>query len=245
MHYSFAAAAVRRAFSVMACIAVLAVSNAASGAPFTNLDFEQAQVVVNDPIYGWLDWNLAAPGWSPRDGSPDSEVVYYGSGHLGYAQYIMLVDNNHLNLDPIAGQYSIYIKGSMFADGGDAWISQTGEVPGFATAIELLVKGDVPIVSMNGNSVDLIPVGMQGGAVRYAGGISVYAGSTATLRINYPATTWTEETWDEEEYVASGGLNAGMIDSIQFSTRIVPEPSTIGLAGVGLVMLAGLAWRRR
>lgn len=232
--------------SVAAALTVGALTlPVANAAPFQNLNFEQAVVVINDPIFGHLNWSQALPGWSPWSGSPDSATVFYGSGHLGTTQYIMLVDNNQFNQVPIAGNYSLLTKGSMFADGGDAWISQVGDVPSTARAIELLVSGDVPIVSMNGNPVNLIPVGTQNGAVRYAGGISVYAGSTATLRINYPATTWTEETWDEEAYIASGGLNAGMIDNIQFSTRIVPEPSSCLLAGLGLSVLFGLAHRRR
>src|SRR3954452_7314851 len=63
-----------------------------SAQSFVNLNFEAAQVVSHDPVFGFLDWNLAAPGWSHSSGS-DTTIVYYGQEHLGGTQYYMLYDS--------------------------------------------------------------------------------------------------------------------------------------------------------
>jgi hypothetical protein len=231
------------------CVAALLLCSAAkvqtaAAAAFTNLNFEQAVVVVNDPIFGHLNWNLALPGWTPPSGNSNTATVYYGSGHLGYASVTMLLDNTPASFtSPLAGNYSLSVRGSYFAEGGDAWISQAGDVPASARAIELLVSGDAPVISLDGSVIPLAAVGQVGGATRYAGSVTSFAGSTALLRINFPATTWTEETWEEEAFIESGGTNSGIIDDIQFTTRIIPEPSTYVL---GAVALAGLlSFRRR
>jgi hypothetical protein len=235
------------------CVGALLLSYAANSpstfaAAFTNLNFEQAVVVVNDPMFGHLDWSVALPGWIPPSGNPNTATVFYGHGHFGTGSLMMLVDGIPPQVQPgptiapLAGDYSLSVRGSYFADEGDAWISQTGDVPASARAIELIVSGDAPVISLDGSMIPLAAVGQVGGATRYAGNATSFAGINALLKINFPATTWTQETWEEEAFIASGGSNSGIIDDIQFTTRIIPEPSACALSAVALAGL--LAFRR-
>ena len=66
---------------------------------FTNLDFEDATVVSNDPVFGFLDWNLAAPGWEHSSGSA-TEIIYYGNIHLGTDQVFFLRDQTSTLFGP-------------------------------------------------------------------------------------------------------------------------------------------------
>jgi hypothetical protein len=143
--------------------------------PFRNPDFEEAQVIINDPMFGNLDWSLALPGWQP----------------------------------PV-----------------DVYISQTGDVPAGSRAIELLVDGDKPLVTLNGELIPLIPVAtVQGWVIRYAGDLTRSAGTTAELRIIYPfGTEWVEDV-PGQSFLLS---NSGTIDDIHFTARVVPEPSIPG-----------------
>jgi hypothetical protein len=217
--------------------AALFHSQAAAAGAFVNLDFEQATVVVNDPMFGNLNGNLALPGWVPRSGNPNTNYVYYHSGHFGFAPYIMLLDNTPLSQDPaIAGNYSLYIRGSYTPEFGEVLLRQTGDIPASAKAIELLVDGNKPNVYIGNDLIPLVVVAQTSKGMIYAGNIVSHAGTTDDLRIGYPAG---DGNFDEE-----GDSYKGAIDNIQFTTRVVvPEPATYALAAIGVVGL--LAFRRR
>jgi hypothetical protein len=212
-------------------------SQAAFAGAFVNLDFEQATVVVNDPMFGNLNGNLAFPGWVPPSGNPNTNYVYYHSGHFGFPAYIMLLDNTAQSQDPaLSGNYSLYIRGSYVPEHSEASLRQTGDIPSYARAIELLVNGDKPNVYIGNDLIPLVVVGQTSKGRIFAGNIQSHAGTTDVLRIAYPAG---DGNFDEE-----GDSYKGAIDNIEFTTRVVvPEPATYVLAASAVVGL--LAFRRR
>src|SRR5688500_12710758 len=87
---------------------------------FRNLDFEEAQVVLRDKTFGFLDWSLAAPGWGHSQGS-DTSIVYYRFEHLGTSQVYLLVDSNSPAFAPgrqLAGKYSMSFASGTSSSSG-------------------------------------------------------------------------------------------------------------------------------
>jgi len=195
----------------------------ASAASFVNLNFESATVVVNDPTFGFLDWNLAVPGWSHSPGS-DSGHVYYYSAHLGNSGYFLLVDANSPYYAPgtqLAGNYSLGLRAGHLlsydqnSPWQDAYISQTGSISASVHSLQMLATGPFEVL-INGTHINMQ---LQSGNL-YAGDISAFAGTTSELRI--VNSTFTE----------------ARVDNIQFSITAVPEPGCVGLVSVGLIALA-------
>jgi hypothetical protein len=190
----------------------------ASGQVFTNLDFEQAVVVVHDPFFGFLDWNLAVPGWGHLN-SPDTSIVYYRNPHTGVTPYYLLVDSQSHPNSLLAGNYSLEMAngllGSPPAIYTQAFISQTGAIPGDARSIRLLGTGPIDVF-VGGASVPMLLLGGN----EYAGDISAYAGTTAEVRI---------------VNAAMNGASPLVVDNITFSAIPLPEPSTLVLVGACIV----------
>lgn len=209
----------------------------AAAASFTNLNFEQATVVVNDPMFGHLDWNLALPGWEPW-----SSTVFLGSGHLGMGPLVQLIDDDYVPPPPItpqssmSGRFTVLLRGGMGDIFDDVWLAQTGDVPSTARAIELLVLGDEPEIYLDGVRLTLVEIDEPGSNRRFAGNVLPFAGTTAELKILYPNTP----IFDEEV-----GSQSGRIDDIEFTRRlVVPEPSTLAMALLGLVAASIFRLRR-
>ncbi len=203
----------------------------AAAAPFTNLDFEQATVVVNDPMFGLLDWDLALPGWEGPGG------VFYGTGHLGMGRLTMLTEDGApepWSPPAISGRFSVYVRNGAIEQPEDNWISQTGDLPGNAKAIEFVVQGDKPQVYLNGVQLTLVEFA-EPFRRRFAANVVPFAGTTAELKILYPGNP----NYDPDANNHWGGI----LDDFAFTQRIVPEPSTWALALLGLA--AAFAFRRR
>jgi hypothetical protein len=199
------------------------------GQGFVNLDFEDATVVPTEPVYGWLDWNLAVPGWDHSAGG-DTQHVFWGSAHLGLSQYYLLMDSTSPVYAPnhqLAGDYSLaFVSGIQNA--GDpsspwvnAYISQIGSIPLGTQSLRILATGpfqvfvggvNIPMYSLGGNS--------------YGGNISSFAGMVAEMKIINTATTIPMPT---------------VVDDISFSTTSVPEPASITLF---VTSMAFLIYRR-
>jgi hypothetical protein len=204
-------------------LAGIAVS--ATGQGFTNLDFEQARVVSHDSMFGFLDWSLAAPGWSHSSGN-DTQRIYYGQRHFGVSQVYLLMDAQSPTWAPgtqLAGNYSfMFSSGHQTGDPATPWtqayLSQTGLIPENTKSIRFLAKGLFQIY-VGGSAVPVIPLGIEDG---FAGDVSSFAGKSAELRIvnTAPPRNGTEV----------------IIDNIEFSPLAVPEPA------MGALMVLGFAW---
>src|ERR1051325_10010393 len=91
---------------------IAAVFSAQSQPAFINLDFEDAVAVQNNETYGWLDWDVAAPGWSHSPGT-STQWIYYQNEHLGMDQIFVLRDATSPNYAPgsqLAGDYSLSFR---------------------------------------------------------------------------------------------------------------------------------------
>jgi len=208
-------------------LAVAVMSPARSQQVFTNLDFEQAQVVPNNPFFGFLHWSLAVPGWSHSTGE-GTESVYYGLTHVGATQYFLLVDSVSQPHSLLDGSYSF-----AFASGFEnssipsrfihAFISQTGEIPGGARYLRLLATGNFGVL------IDGVPVSMEPfGGNAYIGDVSAFSGTTAQLKIVNTSPTFQDPV---------------VVDNIAFLP--VPEPATHAFMLAGLAGLALVVRRRR
>lgn len=204
-----------------AATAALTAASASAFAAFTNLDFESAQPPAGEPQQIlFLDWSVGAPGWSHSSG-PDTSYVYYGAPHVGTTQWYLLASEYSHPASLLAGSYSL-----SFSSGYDdphepvnwiqAYIAQTGFIPGNAQYIELLAAGSPFAVSIGGNSIALTALGGN----LYRGDISAYAGSTQELRITNLADTQ--------------GI-ALAVDNVSFA---VPLPPGFGLYAAGLATIA-------
>lgn len=213
--------------SVAAALTVVFSPPAVCG--FTNLDFEDATLVLNDPTFGFLDWDLAAPGWEHSSGS-STGIIYYENVHLGTDQIFLLRDR----MSPEGGPYALSGEFSLSFIGGfdvndqafpfiDAFIAQTGDVPGDARSLQMLARGPFDVF-LAGTQVMMMDLG--GGL--YGGNIPGFAGTRSELRIVNTA--------------GEDGNEFTIVDDIVFSPMSVPEPS----API-LLLLAGLilSGRRR
>lgn len=211
--------------SSILCGILAGVTLCASGQGLVNFNFEQATVVPTVPTYGFLDWNLAVPGWSHSTGG-DTSIVYWGSEHLGISQYYLLMDSTSPFYAPgtqLAGNYSLaFASGHLSAaDFNSPWVnayvSQTRSVPFGTQSLRLLATGpfqvfvggvSIPMYSLGGNS--------------YGGDISAFAGLLSEVKIMNTATTIHTPT---------------VVDNVLFSSIGIPEPSSFALSISGVVLL--------
>jgi hypothetical protein len=140
---------------------------------------------------------------------------------------------------PLQGSYSVQFYAYADAPSGyyhTASISQTGQIPLGSQSIQFLmmsppVAGGAiqasPIVTINGTPISLSAISSSGGVMTMAGDISAYAGTTVDLAFLCQATSGSFPA-DE---------NIFTLDSIQFSPQSVPEPSSLGLLGIGAAII--------
>ncbi len=208
--------------------ATLWLSAVARGQGFVNLDFEQAVVRPLDSDGIILDWAIAAPGWSHSDGS-DTQFVYYDTTHLGYTQAYTLVDSlAPAYWRPLAGSYSILFRNGDFSYAGGGWrnafLAQSGSIPADARSVRFLATG---YFSVFVNNIEIPMVDLGGNA--FGGDVSAFAGTVGELKILNRARPIAAEV----------GVSV-MVDNIFFSPQEAPEPSVLGLFGLGALLLG---WR--
>lgn len=212
----------------MAGVVVASVAAGARSAAFVNLDFESATVVSQNPNFGFLEWNLAVPGWQHNSGA-DLGIVYYGGPHLGQTGWYMLFDSQsptHAPGTQLAGNYSVGFINGLRINGTQSsfqqnFLSQTGDISADAKSIRLLARGPFNVF-VGGNRILMLSLG--GNA--YGGDISMYGGMTSELKIVNTS-------------VYNDPL---MFDNIEFSPVSIPEP--VSLAAV-LATLAPMRARGR
>lgn len=217
-----------KTFPILLAVTLIATTPTFSG-NFTNLDFESAAVQITDPNFGWLDWNLAVPGWNHGSGS-GSEIVYYGQPHLGMSPWYLLIDTNEFNYalySPLAGNYSLAFRSGIGSShpkelSYSAFISQTGDILPGTRSIHLLATGPFS-VSLDGVYIPMLALGRN----NYAGDVTDFAATTATLTIRNegPPNPFELPT-------------PVLVDEIVFSPRPIPEPSSLAIFAAALGSLA-------
>jgi len=219
----------RSAAAIGLALATFASAATAQAQTFDNLDFENATVQPNDPVFGFLTWNLAAPGWA-HGGGPDSGIVYLGLHHVGLTPWYQLVDAGTQGMAPQQGSYSLaFANGHADAQSEqsgwiESFIAQSGLVGANARSVRFQAIGQVE-VRVNGVAQTLHA--LAGNA--YAVDITAYAGQIVELSFVNKSAALHDPV---------------MLDAITVSTAAVPEPSTWAMLLVGLGMV-GLQARRQ
>lgn len=222
---------------------VLAQASFAQGT-FQNLDFELA--VISSPPVGYVPTDAlnpissssALPYWTVREDTTVCTAVW---GSPGMDITFVSLDQQSANFlhSALEGNYGVGLSANNVNPGGysSSSISQTGLIPSGMQSIQFLLLnynapgnssvGDSFIVTLNGTRIPISAISISGYVVTMAGDVSAFAGTTAELRFT------------ADSFFSDYGL-----DSIVFSSQAVPEPSTISLAGLGLLAL-GCHQRRK
>jgi hypothetical protein len=157
---------------------------------------------------------VSIAGWTLYSGT-----VGYNTVSLGGAA-ITIHDSASLAFQPLQGNYSVFIQGSSAGPPTSAAIGQTGQVP--ASSLSLRYWADPRSnlqVTFGGVVIPIMRLASTASYDIFGGDISSVAGQTAELRF-------------------TGLANAGgYFDNIFFSNEPIPEPSTVGLIGLGMMLL--------
>ena len=229
--------------TVWSVVIVLLFSLAAFGQGFQNLDFE------SDPIYVGPNPNgggslYAIPDWTANFNNTPQSGVPINLFVLDYTQAGLIVGPSSAVID---GNQSVYLSASSFEApvGGSATenISQTGTVPSGANSIQFMLGsmegfgGTVDLsqpqnnfyVTMNNQVVPLQVLANTGSYLILAGDVSKWAGQSAQLSIGV-SVPYNSISVQETIFL-------GTIDDVSFSTAVVPEPSTLSISGISVILI--------
>ena len=190
------------------CLLAVKIQLLAQG--FVNLNFEQAQITN-------LNGNLipatnAFPSWTAS-----ALFYFYNDASLSGRSISIIATNSLITPSQIQGNYYAL----LFTIGGNPAVSlnQTGLIPVTAKSILFWGVNDGMQITFNGVSLNFGAMSSTANYTVYGADISAYAGQTGLLSFS----------------AANGAL--GMVDNIQFSTTVVPEPSSLALAALGTLLL--------
>ena len=196
---------------------------------FQNLDFENGSfVAIPGDQYGSFQWTFAMPGWTGSVGTNQVDRLLHNNLFLSLAGIaIQGPDYPSANLYH-AQNYLVLQAGldpnNLQSSVGSA-IAQTGTIPSGTQSIRLLSNNSFSlgfILLFGGNTIPLFNVGSSAnGRPIWGGDVSSFAGQTGELRFQ----------------------GAGYLDYIQFSSQTIPEPSMLGLFGLGALMFSHRMWR--
>jgi hypothetical protein len=169
-----------------------------------------------------LDFEQATP--TPPSILPDW-ILY--SGTIGYntvgigGSAITLHDSMSTHFQPLQGNYSVLLQGSQANAPTSAAIGQTGQIPAGSLSLRFWVFPASNLqVTFAGQVIPIYSLSSTANHDVYGGDISMFAGQTGELR-----------------FTANAGT-AGFFDNIFFSTQQIPEPSALGLFGLGALIVA-------
>lgn len=163
---------------------------------FVNLNFESARIPNTASPGSLVPISAGLPGWtgyfvSNSATNQTSQVVYDGFS-LGGSAISINDSNTYPGFAALQRNYSAYLFGGI---GGTAVISQTGLVPSGTKSLFVDIQQsfsvyNVPFtVSLNGQTINLVPVETFPAYTLYGGDISSFAGQVATLAFANPPPT--------------------------------------------------------
>jgi hypothetical protein len=206
----------------MALLMVLCGSSfSASSQSFRNLNFESigGTAVPSDGI--WLNWSLAAPGWTHPSGGDSVFVYHRNAPQDSIAQFYFLIDSTSTKWSPLEGDYSLALFSGHFNrnDASSPWVSssieQTGVIPVGAQSFHFLAQGDFSL-SLNSSEIPVTRLADDS----YAADVSKFAGETVSLRFRNNSTEVQQPL---------------ILDGMGFSVQSIPEPSSASLLLFGVV----------
>lgn len=193
------------------------------GQSFTNLDFEDATIVLDtsSPNYPHDVYTVdAIPGWATTGCFLGPTEITYNTLPI-FAPDIAILGTNG-GTPPLDGNFTIELYGGV-SDAGVS-ISQTGLVPANTASIRFLAQPPDPLsggpllVSLGGQNISFSAISTGPNYTFYGGNIpSALTGQISQLTFTVPV----------------GAQNYWEIDDIQFSSSPVPEPSALGLLALG------------
>ena len=209
-----------------------ALSVPAAGA-FKNLGFETATLPPFPPGQPQHDVPIARalPGWTGFRGTDSVNTVWYNDLSLGSVN-ISILDRSGIGENSvIEGNYTVVLQPGAqgFEDRVGASISQVGMVPLDAESIRIKALAVSFSVTFAGQELSLLPLENGANYTLYGADIARFAGQSGELAIT----------------ALPNSRSVNFFDSIAFSPSQVPEPSVVGLLGVGLLMLAQSLVRRQ
>jgi hypothetical protein len=214
------------------------------GQGFINLDFESATVPLTQPPsppgVPTVDIAVALPGWSAFIGSNQVNSVMYNNQTLDTSS-VALLRNNYPFISVIEGAFSVFLMGGRteVAPGTfiltDTALRQTGLVPIAAQSMQFRARQVVPplssiAVSLGEEALSVVPLQVTSEYTLFGVDVTTFQGQTKELQFTVLHST-------------DGGGGIGfLLDSISFSNEPIPEPSTIGLIALGVLLIPGRLW---
>jgi hypothetical protein len=224
--------------SIIFTAALLSSAESGSAQGFVNLDFESANIPSSTPTVSYVPIGTSLPGWnayfiSSSTTNQQTEIMYDALSLGGNT--ISIVDTNvGYGVNPIHGNYSVFLYGGGSGPFYTAQISQSGLVPSGTESLQLEAQDYGPyfIVTLGGQTITMSPLQVFPNYTLYGGNIPPsLAGQVATLSITEPPPL----------HFVPSELH---LDNIVFSPNSIPEPSELALAALGSLFL-GFRCRRR
>jgi hypothetical protein len=205
---------------------------------FQNLNFEQANIPSGTQPTDFVPTSAGMPGWNAYTSNGLYGTQAVGLVYDGYTLGDAFVSINDSNTYPgfvvPQGKYCAYLFGGGPAPNYSASISQTGLVPAGTASLRIVASWSlVPfVVTLGGQTINMVPLITQSSYTLYGGDISSFAGQVAQLSFTEPAPPGPDPS-------------RLLLDNITFSTSSVPEPGTCGLILCGAVVIGVNRWRKR
>ena len=211
---------------------------------FQNLGFESATIVpVQGDPYQRIDFAAAFPGWTGRTGANQEHLALHNGEFLD-SSGIALIEKSYNSGSYVSrGNYAVMLQAGfgLWSEPlrpADASLSQTGLVPVGSQSLlfdALFYSGLSPTsfdVTLGGQTLALTPLSTTGGFTLYGADVHALAGQTVQLDFVLHAA---------DPHIGNAAL---LIDAIRFSTQPIPEPSALGLVGLGALAFAFFVNRR-
>jgi hypothetical protein len=220
-------------YSIILLSLGLTIQTSLQAGAFTNLDFESANTnnltVMSDIYYSGTTKDLI-PGWTLKDkNGVEMTTIFYNSETPGGLPHAFLVTDGGL-LDPVDGKYAFIMVGGA-AD--PLFLSQTGTIPNDSKYINFTSHDHVSL------SIDGTPLQINE--------VQIWVDNPFNPR-KFKYQAWADITAYAGQEVAlsfgSDSFGCGP-DNIQFTTTVVPEPSTVVLFGLGGLAFLGRRMQNR
>jgi hypothetical protein len=225
------------------CLALLlsAVLSVPGQGTFQNLGFESATLIPigSDPHLG-VQFGSAFPGWTAEVGGVQLPGVLYDNANLDHSG-ISIIDSQSPVGSVIQGNFTAVLQAGLSPSDptqhltADTTLAQTGLIP-FGTQsllfrANLFGPSDAFDVTLGGQVLSFTPLANGANYTLYGADVHAWAGQTTELAFTAIA---------ENPYL--NDIHSIFLDSIQFSTQVIPEPGVSGLSALGALVLA---WRMR
>ena len=198
---------------------------------FQNLGFESATIPQPQPPGGYVPLSDAFPGWTGYIHTNQTALAGYNFVSAGGAVISLITPTTPSYGDRvIAGNYTATLSAGYFGPPVPVSVSiaQSSLVPVMVQSLRFSASsfvGDLT-VTFNGQNIPFYPLGAGPNYQNYGANIGSFAGQTGELRFTEnPGANPFAFVW---------------LDDIFFSPAPIPEPSVLGLFGLGAVLLG---WR--